>query len=622
MSTIVLPNPLAIEAAFREGQEHVRSKRLDMAAAVFQRILASDPEHAPSHERLGTLYHVQGNTDQAIAHFRAVVRLKPDDPMLMQRLVQSFRGITSTQPDELLRSDLVLCLENETVDHQHLLWVSLAVLRATTDIRNLLECSAGSDTPSTMDAIRDGMYAPLVSDRLLILLLQQVTIQDIHFERFFTTTRHALLRLFGDPSRDFLTSDDWLEFAAALAHQCFLNEYVYAQTDDEAQRLVVLRHWLENIKLEDLNRSEIRLAIFGAYMPLGSLANAEALTVMSEGQPPKPTSKLVHRQIVEPNIERDLFSEIEGKATFDNAVSLRVRCQYEENPYPRWLRIPNLSSVSPGSVIRTALPQVPGDTISLPQELRVLVAGCGTGRHAIYCATRYRGATVLGIDLSVASLAFATRKSDELNLENIEFSHLDILCADELGETFDLIESVGVLHHLEDPLQGWQILTDILAPGGYMNICLYSEAGRRAIVAAKCVIDEHGFAPTIDGIRQGRAVLKSLPEASLAGSVVNLRDFYAMSACRDMLFHVQEHRFDLLRLSGYVDQLGLEFLGFQVKTPAVMEAYHARFPDDTRATSFENWRRFECEHPLTFMGMYNMWFRKPGGSHRRGGEGL
>ena len=37
----------------------------------------------------------------------------------------------------------------------------------------------------------------------------------------------------------------------------------------------------------------------------------------------------------------------------------------------------------------------------------------------------------------------------------------------KLNKKFDIIESVGVLHHMADPLMGWASLTDCLKKDGY-----------------------------------------------------------------------------------------------------------------------------------------------------------
>ena len=79
------------------------------------------------------------------------------------------------------------------------------------------------------------------------------------------------------------------------------------------------------------------------------------------------------------------------------------------------------------------------------------------------------------VDLSLASLAYAQRKSNELSFTNIDYLQADILHLHQLGKEFDIIESVGVLHHMDEPMAGWRVLVDLLKPGGLMKIGLYSE---------------------------------------------------------------------------------------------------------------------------------------------------
>ena len=43
---------------------------------------------------------------------------------------------------------------------------------------------------------------------------------------------------------------------------------------------------------------------------------------------------------------------------------------------------------------------------------------------------------------------------------------------------FDYINSVGVLHHLRDPLAGLKALGQRLAPQGLLHLFLYADAGR------------------------------------------------------------------------------------------------------------------------------------------------
>src|SRR5262249_5099377 len=138
------------------------------------------------------------------------------------------------------------------------------------------------------------------------------------------------------------------------------------------------------------------------------------------------------------------------------------------------------------------------------QGLDVLVAGCGTGQHPIHIAQQFAGARVLAVDLSRPSLAYARRKTSELGLTQIEYAQADILNLGVLCRSLDLIEAVGVLHHLKDPQAGWRVLVSLLRPGGVMNIGLYSELARQDVVQARAVITERGYGPTADDIRRCR----------------------------------------------------------------------------------------------------------------------
>jgi SAM-dependent methyltransferase len=237
--------------------------------------------------------------------------------------------------------------------------------------------------------------------------------------------------------------------------------------------------------------------------------------------------------------------------------------------------------------------------------LDVLVAGCGTGRHAIQTAQQYAGARVLAIDLSAASLAYASRKTRELGLTNIDYAQADIMQLADSGRRFGLVEAVGVLHHLEDPVAGWKILRSLLS-GGFMRLGLYSETARETVVAARAFIAEHDFPPTADGIRRCRQALLAAGGGQTFPSLPKAADFFSTSECRDLLFNAREHLFTLPQIKGCLQELGLELLGFSL-APETLNAYADRFPADRAMTDLDNWHRFESEHPEVFAGMYQFW---------------
>ena len=50
-------------------------------------------------------------------------------------------------------------------------------------------------------------------------------------------------------------------------------------------------------------------------------------------------------------------------------------------------------------------------------------------------------------------------------------------------------------------------------------------------------------------------------------------DFYSLSTCRDLLYHVQEIRFDLTEIELMLEKLHLEFLGFEIPEPSIIKRF-------------------------------------------------
>jgi SAM-dependent methyltransferase len=102
----------------------------------------------------------------------------------------------------------------------------------------------------------------------------------------------------------------------------------------------------------------------------------------------------------------------------------------------------------------------------------VLDAGCGKGRH-IFLAARFQARTVVGVDLSDAVEAAWQNTRD---LPNVHVIQADISNL-PFAKPFDLAYSVGVLHHLPAPKEGFLALTRHVKPGGRISTWVYGKEG-------------------------------------------------------------------------------------------------------------------------------------------------
>lgn len=244
-----------------------------------------------------------------------------------------------------------------------------------------------------------------------------------------------------------------------------------------------------------------------------------------------------------------------------------------------------------------------------PHRGRPCRTGQPPGRDRLPRQGDYAGARVTAIDLSRASLAYAWRKAEELGISNITCLHGDILDLDALDRQFDIVISTGVLHHMADPEEGWRALCRRLRPNGLMKIALYSEIARQDIVRLRAEIAEAGIGASPDAMRDFRARLMAMPD--LADSVfARSSDFYSLSAFRDLVFHVQEHRFTIPSIASALDRLGLAFCGFEMAGQHSLAAFRARHPQGDALLDLDLWHAFETDHPMTFAGMYQFWCQK------------
>jgi len=314
------------------------------------------------------------------------------------------------------------------------------------------------------------------------------------------------------------------------------------------------------------------------------------------------------RQVVEPKQESKLKSFIPTLKDITDKVSFEVRDQYEKSPYPRWVNLGLRLKPAPISmVVKETQLKLFNDEIKGVESPEILIAGCGTGQHSITTATRFKGSKVLAIDLSLSSLSYAKRKTEDLGIQNIDYMQADILDLGELGKQFDIVESSGVLHHMDDPAAGWKVLTDCLKTGGLMKIALYSDLARQNIVKMRQEISKAGIGSSDAAMKSFRkTVMRS--DQKHHRKILNTGDFYSLSTLKDLLFHVKEHRFTIPQIQDCLSELGLKFCGFE--SDQVFSHFKRTNKGEDDLYDLEKWKAYEEANPKAFSGMYQFWCQK------------
>jgi 2-polyprenyl-3-methyl-5-hydroxy-6-metoxy-1,4-benzoquinol methylase len=508
-----------------------------------------------------------------------------------------------------VRQYLIRALSDPWCRTGQLVPASLVLIKSDREGGQCIERAVASwpTTLSKEDLFGKEGLAALATDDLLSAVLESTPAAGLDFEHFLELARRAiLLDVLASQSPD-KADPLLLRFCCAIARQCYINEYVYNCSSEEHDGITGLRDAISLRVAEAKPVPGIWVAAFACYCPLSVLADRQRLEgAMAE----PPLAGLFSQQVREPIQEDSYRATLQKLTPIHDATSRLVCSQYEENPYPRWVRSPSIDGAIPFSAFLASelgleSPRLKGRD----DKIDVLIAGCGTGQQSIQTAQRFPTARILAIDLSTASLAYAKRKTRELGIVNIEYAQADILKLESLGKTFDFIQCVGVLHHLEDPGAGWRVLRCLLRPGGVMQIGLYSELARRDIAAAQGLIVAQGYQATTEGIRRFRLDLQRLDRWRPYRGLTAMEDFYDTSGCRDLLFHAKEHRFTLRQIKQSLAELELDFVRLNVDF-AVQQRYSLQYPGELARGDLNCWTQFEVENPSTFLGMYNFYVHR------------
>ncbi|WP_419811819.1 methyltransferase domain-containing protein [Bacterioplanoides sp.] len=527
----------------------------------------------------------------AFQYYRELIKTQADDEQVKAGLFSAAEQLSADFYSDELEQDLLRYFEFSDVDHSQLRSLTTSLLK-----HKLHLSEAGC--PLELES--------LASDPLLLAALEKFYFCDPLIEKLLVTLRQSI---FISSSAKLAIESQLIPLASALAWQTYLNESIWYQTEQEQKLIGQLETLISRMMvMPDLDNHDIYpilLLVFMYQAPqLCSFANQLNHEAVAW---PITIGPLIEQAMIASRTLEQHRQQLTRFGNSNNQVSAKVSEQYNQNPYPRWV---DIGYSQPSDYCQALIQNFPDQLqhLSLPVPTQVLVAGCGTGRHALRLARYFYHMQVTAVDLSEQALAYASSKAQQYQINNIEFLQGDLLLGERLGQQFDVIECSGVLHHMENPAAGLRAVVKQLKPGGLLKIALYSSAARRCIQQLREQLADH-LPETAHDMRLIREALLKGSLGSEWNTVISSPDFYSLSACRDLLFHQQEHTYNCDELQQLIDGEELEFIGM-IPQGESEKLSQALFNKPGHQLTLSEWGELEKEKPDLFAGMYQFYVRK------------
>ena len=177
--------------------------------------------------------------------------------------------------------------------------------------------------------------------------------------------------------------------------------------------------------------------------------------------------------------------------------------------------------------------------------------GCGTGWFTAALA-RHWGVRATGVDMTPRAVARAREIVAALKLtDKASIVESDIFSYDSAAEQYDLVASIGVLHHTSDCHAAFHHVQKAVAPDGYLFIGLYHLYGR------KLMLDYYRQMIANEGedyaFRRYQMAHGELGEGTLEASWF-----------KDQVLHPHETLHTYEEVSNWVEEAGLHLVGTSI----------------------------------------------------------
>ena len=351
--------------------------RLEEAEVSSRQAIALKPDLAEAHNNLGKTLQDLGRLQEALVSYVRAIELKPDYDKALVNLGIAIEKITfnSTSPNLYPLLTRLLTTGNFTRPSNVAVSI-LSLLKHDTQIKDLLidENFAVSLNEAT------SIIKTLYNIPLLHHLMRVCPLPELQFEALFVSIRSFLLKNLDNMD----VSRELIYFLSTLSLHCFTNEYVYFESDEETNLIGELQSEISQTLSQSKQPKVIKVLCLASYRFIHKYDWCQKLDCLDD------LEEVKKRLIEEPLLEKMIAKDIPVLGKISNNVSIKVREQYEENPYPRWVKLGVHTKPKPIAAVFDELKlQLHSENIKNVSAPSILIAGCGTGQHSLGTASKF-----------------------------------------------------------------------------------------------------------------------------------------------------------------------------------------------------------------------------------------
>ncbi|MCH8498489.1 MAG: tetratricopeptide repeat protein [Marinobacter sp.] len=499
------------------GYWALTTERPALAEAYFRHALELDRQSAAAFCGMAHAKRLQGKYDSAYLHYRKLLELNLHWPSVYSGMLQCAENLAVNHADQALAQDVIRLLGRDELPHQQIAGFVAAIVRQQYDLDN-----------PTASIFLDAAC----QDELLLLALEKTLMPDAAVESLVVMLRRAIVIEVAQTAE---LRDELHRLVMAIGCYSDRTGYALLAQDDEEQLINALN---DSIAAQ-LAMAEPQEALVGSLM-ISAMYGA-----------------LFHQPFAVPLGRWNLaewplgLQPLMAASYYDRATEEAIKQHFDEKQHelcldkcdipqawPSWSQLAYRNESSLRNLMAKTL-HLPTD--NLPSVLRMMICGAESGQRALELAHYLDDVEVIAVDESLANIAQATRRAEELGLENIVFwpwSVAQRFIGD--GHQVHWVE-VGRLPSTQmTDVNLASLINQVTVSGGVVHMHTHLEEQTTGDRQIRRLIEQHNLQPTRTTLRRLRRMALNNQQDALWTELLKEPAFYGLGGCRDRWFAPQD----------------------------------------------------------------------------------